>query len=64
MTTQPNSSFPLLASDQEEVVRIFIERMDERSHAASGPEKTTVNKSLESQINPHGSWPSELLDSE
>ncbi len=38
MSNQPNSSFPLLASDQAEVIQIFLELMSEGDRAASAPE--------------------------
>lgn len=65
MIIQPNPSFPLLASDQAEVIQIFLELMQERSGPAHGPEVKKVtgplasrNKSLDSKP------PHELFDYE
>ncbi|MGA3049250.1 MAG: hypothetical protein ABSD67_21645 [Terracidiphilus sp.] len=41
MTIQPNSNFPLLASDQADVIQIFLELMIERDRAGQAPEVTT-----------------------
>jgi len=44
MTIHPNSSFPLLASDQDEVIRIFLELMQNHDHIESAPEPKKVFK--------------------
>jgi hypothetical protein len=46
MSIHPNSSFPLLASDQADVIRIFLELMREGDHAERVPEATTNKKPL------------------
>ncbi|MFZ0301444.1 MAG: hypothetical protein WAL75_02115 [Terracidiphilus sp.] len=55
MIIQPNSSFPLLASDQAEVIQIFLELMQERGGPAHGPEVRRVTRPLAS--------PNQSLDS-
>jgi hypothetical protein len=56
MIIRPNPSFPLLGSDQAEVIQIYVELMQERRGAAREPEEKKVarphgsgNKSLDSQ---------------
>jgi hypothetical protein len=46
MANYPNSSFPLLASDQAEVIRIFLELMCEGHHDQDVSEATTTKKPL------------------
>jgi hypothetical protein len=41
MSIQPNSNFPLLASDQADVIQIFLELMIERDRAGHASEATT-----------------------
>jgi hypothetical protein len=43
MANHPNSSFPLLESDQAEVIRIFLELMCE-SHRNEGVSEATTTK--------------------
>jgi hypothetical protein len=38
MSIHPNPSFPLLASDQADVIRIFLELLSERERAARASE--------------------------
>ncbi len=65
MAIQPSSNFPLLESDQADVIRIFLELIEERSRSASGLEVKTVTKAVESSNKPHDSKPpSELFDYE
>jgi hypothetical protein len=41
MSIHPNSSFPLLASDQEDVIRIFLELMQEHEQRVQlGPRQS------------------------
>ncbi len=60
MDTHPIPSFPLLASDQADVIRIFLELMrngDRIGHAS----EVTVNKPLELRNDSGHSWfPGEL----
>jgi hypothetical protein len=46
MSIHPNSNFPLLASDQVDVIRIFLELMREGDHAGRVPEATTTKTPL------------------
>lgn len=46
MANHLNSNFPLLASDQADVIRIFLELMRESNHAGRVSEPTTTNKPL------------------
>jgi hypothetical protein len=46
MSIHPNSSFPLLASDQADVIRIFLELMSEGDHAGRVSKTTTTKKPL------------------
>jgi hypothetical protein len=46
MSIQPISNFPLLASDQADVIRIFLELMREGDHAGRVPEATTNKEPL------------------
>jgi hypothetical protein len=65
MAIQPNPNFPLLESDQADVIRIFLELIEERSRPAHGLEVKTVTKALESRNNSDDSRPpSELFDYE
>jgi hypothetical protein len=43
MAMSPDSSFPLLASDQAEVIRIFLELMDEHDRTEH-PSELMVNR--------------------
>jgi hypothetical protein len=43
METHPNSYFPLLASDQADVIRIFLDLMCEDKHAERVQEAKTTN---------------------
>lgn len=65
MASQRNSSFPLLASDQADVTRIFLELMQERNRPARGLEVKSVARPLESHDNSRDSGPpGELYDYE
>jgi hypothetical protein len=65
MIIQPNPSFPLLAGDQADVIRIFIELLQDRSRAASGAEVKTVTMPYGSRNVSHDSGPpTELYDYE
>ncbi|HTW81067.1 MAG TPA: hypothetical protein VME23_16080 [Terracidiphilus sp.] len=44
MAIQPNPRFPLLESDQADVIRIFLQLVQERIRAESVPEEKTVIK--------------------
>ena len=46
MANHPISNFPLLASDQADVIRIFLELMRESNHVGRVSEATTTNKPL------------------
>jgi hypothetical protein len=46
MTVHPNSSFPLLASDQADVIRIFLDLMREGGLAGRVHETATTAKQL------------------
>jgi hypothetical protein len=46
MSIHPNPSFPLLASDQAEVIRIFLELMREGDHTGRVSEATPTKKPL------------------
>lgn len=46
MTIEPTSSFPLLASDQAEVMRIFLELMSNHSNPAESIAKLANDKPL------------------
>ena len=47
MSIRPNPSFPLLASDQEEVIGIFLGLMKDRDRPEREPEPTNI-------LEPHG----------
>jgi hypothetical protein len=65
MTIHPNSSFPLLASDQADVIRIFLDLMREGDGAGHVPQATTSNKQLGPGADCNDSRiPRELLDLE
>jgi len=64
MAIHPDSNFPLLASDQSDVIRIFLELMKESDHAGRAPEFTT-NQPVGPRNDSSGSWlPGEPLDKE
>jgi len=46
MSIHPDSSFPLLASDQADVIHMFLELMEEASHSGTVSEVTTTNDPL------------------
>jgi hypothetical protein len=65
MASQPNSYFPLLASDQADVIRIYLELMGEGNHAERVSDVRTTNAPLEPRNDSNNScFPSELLDLE
>jgi len=65
MTIQPSPNFPLLESDQTEVIRIFLELIEERSRTARMPEATATKKELGPCNNSDESRPpGELFDYE
>ncbi len=65
MAIHPNSNFPLLASDQADVIRIFLELMGEGNYAERVCEVRTTNHPLEPRNDLNdSSFPSELLDLE
>ena len=41
MSIHPDSNFPLLADDQADVIRIFLELMSDGDRAVRAPEATT-----------------------
>jgi hypothetical protein len=49
MANHPNSSFPLLESDQAEVIRIFLELMCEGHRNEGVSEAITTKKPLEAR---------------
>ena len=49
MAIHPDSSFPLLASDQADVIRIFIELMREGDRPEQAPQAMTTKKPHESR---------------
>lgn len=64
MASHPISSFPLLASDQADVIRIFIELMQERARAES-PSEITEDQPLGPRNAPGHSWfPGQTFDYE
>lgn len=42
MSIHPNSSFPLLASDQADVIQIFLQLMSEKVQSGLLPEPTAL----------------------
>lgn len=64
MMNEPTSSFPLLASDQADVMEIFLQLMQERSGSAQVSEKNDQEKQLGAGGNSQTSFPHELLDYE
>lgn len=65
MPIQPNSSFPLLASDQADVIRIFLELMAEGNHAERVSDERATNNPLEPRNDSNDScFPREQLDLE
>jgi hypothetical protein len=56
MELHPNSCFPLLASDQAEVIRIFLELMTEGDHAGRACDVGTPNQSFEPHRDIDGSF--------
>jgi hypothetical protein len=64
MASQPISSFPLLASDQADVIRIYLELMDERARVGS-PSEVTKDQSLGPDNAADHSWfPGQTFDYE
>lgn len=62
MAIHPDSSFPVLAGDQIDVIEIFLELMSARERADRTPEVTT-NQAVGSGSDSKDSWfPSEPLD--
>jgi hypothetical protein len=60
-----NSSFPLLAADQADVIRIFLELMSEGDRNGHVREVRKTNQSLEPRNSPEDSlFPNEPLDLE
>jgi hypothetical protein len=64
MAIYSGSGFPLLPSDQADVIRIFLELMRERDRAGRAPE-VTANHSLGPRNGPDEPWlPGPLPDPE
>jgi hypothetical protein len=64
MAIHPDSNFPLLASDQSDVIRIFLDLMKESDLAGCAPEFTT-NQPVGLRDDSSGSWlPGEPFDHE
>lgn len=60
-----NSSFPLVAADQADVIRIFLELMSEGDRNGHVREVRKTNQSLEPRNSPEDShFPNEPLDLE
>ena len=55
MAIHPESSFPLLARDQAEVIRIYLELMRERDRSGRAPE-VTMNQPLRRLNDRDRSW--------
>jgi hypothetical protein len=63
MAMHPDSSFPLLASDQAEIIRIFLELM--REHESAEHPSEVISRRPPSALNERGGWfADEQLDSE
>jgi hypothetical protein len=59
----PDSSFPLLATDQAEVIRIFLELMHERE-SAEHPSEVTTQRPPSPRTDRGGWFADEQLDGE
>ena len=63
MLSDPISNFPLLAADQADVIRIFIELMRDRDFAEGASKAATSSQPLERLYDSnHSGFPNELLD--
>lgn len=64
MASHPVSSFPLLASDQADVIRLYIELMQERAHMESASEVPEDQTLGSHDATDHSWFPGQTFDYE